>query len=251
MDHTEARELLEDAAVEPGGFERLTAGDTPNAALLAGHLAGCIECAGRWSGSADRRRDPAGRPGGAAARTSASGRSPSSRRSVDPVAPTPRASRAVPAAPAPVDRRAGRDRAASPPVGSRRSLAMAAVLVLAVIGTGLVVAPSRDAVVRGRPPRSRRSARSRRWTTRVEPSRTPKRIELASATGDAGRPGRWSTRRRRASSSSSPGSSLAPPGRQGVPLLGRGRRRAQADRQDVLRRRHRLLGGRRARRSPD
>jgi len=45
MDHAEARELLEIAAVEPGGFARLVAGDTPEAAALAGHLAGCAACA--------------------------------------------------------------------------------------------------------------------------------------------------------------------------------------------------------------
>ena len=45
MDHAEARELLEIAAVEPGGFARLVAGDTPEAAALAGHLAGCPDCA--------------------------------------------------------------------------------------------------------------------------------------------------------------------------------------------------------------
>ena len=45
MDHAEARELLEIAAVEPGGFARLVAGDTPEAAALAGHLAGCTACA--------------------------------------------------------------------------------------------------------------------------------------------------------------------------------------------------------------
>ena len=44
MDHTEARELLELAAVEPNGFDRLAAGDTPEASALAGHLAGCPEC---------------------------------------------------------------------------------------------------------------------------------------------------------------------------------------------------------------
>jgi len=44
MDHAEARELLELAAVEPGGLARLMAGDTPEAAALAGHLAGCEEC---------------------------------------------------------------------------------------------------------------------------------------------------------------------------------------------------------------
>jgi hypothetical protein len=45
MDHAEARELLEVAAVEPHGFERLIAGDTSDAAALAGHLAGCDDCA--------------------------------------------------------------------------------------------------------------------------------------------------------------------------------------------------------------
>jgi hypothetical protein len=45
MDHAEARELLELAAVEPHGFERLIAGDTTEAAALAGHIAGCDECA--------------------------------------------------------------------------------------------------------------------------------------------------------------------------------------------------------------
>src|SRR5215218_9810367 len=44
MDHAEARELLELATVEPGGFERLMAGDTAEASVLAGHLAGCGDC---------------------------------------------------------------------------------------------------------------------------------------------------------------------------------------------------------------
>ena len=44
MEHAEARELLELAAVEPDGFERLAAGDTPEASALAGHIAGCLEC---------------------------------------------------------------------------------------------------------------------------------------------------------------------------------------------------------------
>ncbi len=45
MDHAEALELLEIAAVEPGGLDRLMAGDTPEAAAVAGHLAGCESCA--------------------------------------------------------------------------------------------------------------------------------------------------------------------------------------------------------------
>ena len=44
MDHSEVRELLEDAAIEPGGLERLMAGDTPTASIVAGHLAGCADC---------------------------------------------------------------------------------------------------------------------------------------------------------------------------------------------------------------
>jgi hypothetical protein len=44
MEHAEALELLELAAIEPDGFNRLAAGDTPESAMLAGHLAGCQEC---------------------------------------------------------------------------------------------------------------------------------------------------------------------------------------------------------------
>jgi len=44
MERSEARELLELAAVEPDGFDRLAAGDTPDSSALAGHLAGCPEC---------------------------------------------------------------------------------------------------------------------------------------------------------------------------------------------------------------
>lgn len=44
MNHDEALELLELAAAERDGFERLAAGDRPEAAALAGHLAGCPSC---------------------------------------------------------------------------------------------------------------------------------------------------------------------------------------------------------------
>src|SRR3954463_7612126 len=44
MEHAEAREILEFAAVEPNGLARLMAGDTPQAGLLASHLAGCDDC---------------------------------------------------------------------------------------------------------------------------------------------------------------------------------------------------------------
>jgi hypothetical protein len=45
MDHDEALEALQLAAVEPDGLDRLMAGDTPLAAAVAGHLAGCATCA--------------------------------------------------------------------------------------------------------------------------------------------------------------------------------------------------------------
>lgn len=44
MDHDEVLEQLELAAVEPGGLDRLMAGDTSAAAAVAGHLAGCPSC---------------------------------------------------------------------------------------------------------------------------------------------------------------------------------------------------------------
>jgi len=44
MDHDEVRELLELAAVEPAGLDRLMAGDTPQAAAVASHLVGCPAC---------------------------------------------------------------------------------------------------------------------------------------------------------------------------------------------------------------
>jgi len=45
MDHDETREQLELAAAEPGGLDRLMAGDTATAQVVAAHLAGCPECA--------------------------------------------------------------------------------------------------------------------------------------------------------------------------------------------------------------
>jgi hypothetical protein len=44
MDHETTRELLELAAVEPDGLDRLQAGDTPQAQAVAAHLAGCPDC---------------------------------------------------------------------------------------------------------------------------------------------------------------------------------------------------------------
>jgi Anti-sigma-K factor rskA len=45
MDHEDVLEQLELAAIEPGGLERLMAGDTAMAAAVVGHVAGCVDCA--------------------------------------------------------------------------------------------------------------------------------------------------------------------------------------------------------------
>ena len=44
MDHEATREQLELAAAEPGGLDRLMAGDTAAAQAVAAHLAGCPSC---------------------------------------------------------------------------------------------------------------------------------------------------------------------------------------------------------------
>ena len=49
MEHADALERIEIAAVEPDGLERLMAGDTPDAAAVAGHLAGCPMCTAELS----------------------------------------------------------------------------------------------------------------------------------------------------------------------------------------------------------
>lgn len=44
MEHEDVRAALEIAAVEPGGLDRLAAGETGEAAAVSGHLAGCAGC---------------------------------------------------------------------------------------------------------------------------------------------------------------------------------------------------------------
>jgi hypothetical protein len=44
MEHAETLEHIEIAAVEPGGLDRLMAGDTAISVAVAGHLAGCQAC---------------------------------------------------------------------------------------------------------------------------------------------------------------------------------------------------------------
>ncbi len=148
MDHAEAIELIEVAAAEPAGIDRLMAGDTAEAARLAGHLADCTACADelvrmRRLGVVVREivRDlppedlrertlarvaAVGRPRAAPAEDAASGA----------MVPAPVAEIASGAVPG---------RSARPQRIPGGSLAAVAAVLIAVVGTGMVVSAQRDA----------------------------------------------------------------------------------------------------------
>jgi hypothetical protein len=163
MDHADVREILEDAAIEPGGLERLMAGDTPSASLVAGHLAGCPDCTEeleRLRRSVEliapairmvpppelRERTLAyvaavGRPRGPAVAATVVAGEPSTQPAL---APSPRAIplAPLPAGPAPVSLADRRSMRLAPLLG------LAAALVLAVSGGAFVASSSRDAELR-------------------------------------------------------------------------------------------------------
>jgi len=200
MDHQEVRDILADAAVEPDGLERLMAGDTPTAALVAGHLAGCSECAdelGRLHRSVGlirptvrsvpppelRERTLAyvravGRPRGAetlAAESAFAGSPPA----VDaPSAPGP-----------PADRTAPRAIAGGRWLGGSRRLplvaGLAAALALSVAGTAVVVNATRDSQARSQTAEIDALGDVAMWTLRVDAQPDVKRVQLASVTGGA------------------------------------------------------------------
>ena len=177
MDHDEVRELLQDAAVEPGGLERLMAGDTPAASVVAGHLAGCPEC----TEELERLRRTVGviRP------TVRAVPPPELRqRTLDYVAalgrprgeavgrPTPSAA----PAPSATSRRGGPNRL--------RTLAgIAAALIVAVTGTAVVVSGSRDTLVRGQAEEIEALGDVALWTLRIDGQPDARRVALASANG--------------------------------------------------------------------
>lgn len=157
MDHAEARERLELAAVEPGGLERLMAGDTADSVAVAGHLAGCGECSrehvrvARLSAilsSTIAGMEEAKAPADLRARTLDYVRLMGRSRQVEGTVGALEGS--IPAAlvaePKPARPAAGSGRASLTLLGrsmpGRRLgglLAMAAVLALAVLGTGVAV----------------------------------------------------------------------------------------------------------------
>jgi len=151
MEHDDIRAALELAAVEPGGLDRLAAGDTGEAAALAGHLAGCAGCMDELTRL--RRADMLLRPVLATtappelrARTLAYVRAMGRERGAPAVAAPMRASPDVPpdVVPAP------RIPAAAPRPGRRAAwpAAVAAALVIGLAG-GFLLAGGRAAPVAG------------------------------------------------------------------------------------------------------
>jgi hypothetical protein len=199
MEHDEVRELLQDAAVEPGGLERLMAGDTPIAGAVAGHLAGCPEC----SDELERlRRSVAvirpvvravpppelrertlayvaavGRPRGPAAGTADATAMGVAAAGAGESAP------AMPGVPAAVEPQPIRGRRTA----SLRSLAaIAAALIVAVAGTGALVSASRDGQAREQAAEIEALGDVARWTLRVDGQPDVRRVALASTAGASG-----------------------------------------------------------------
>lgn len=172
MDHAEARELLELAAVEPGGLDRLMAGDTPEAAALAGHLAGCPDCTAVMT---RLRRDAAviagvvrtTPPVALRERTLGYVRQVGRDRSAERVGTAPIAA-------ATSDRRRG-----SLPFASRA----AAIAALAAVVIAAVAATSSILTVRDQQQVIAALSRVTTWSLRVEAEPDARRVELAGAPG--------------------------------------------------------------------
>ena len=165
MDHDATREQLDLAAVEPGGLERLMAGDTATAQAVAAHLAGCDACSEELGPpAAVGRAHPIRGPRARRPTTSAPGPSP---RCVPRACrvrwrpPRPRPAPAMSRQPRPSPRRPGPAAAApaappsavvvAPRAGRRTWPALgmvatiAAAVILSVLTTTLVVGSRVDA----------------------------------------------------------------------------------------------------------
>lgn len=181
MDHAEARELLEIAAVEPGGFARLVAGDTPEAAALAGHLAGCPDCAAemeRLRRSAAVIRDAVRLmpPPELRERTLAMVAAVGRPRGQETAVMAGPAAAAIPA-PEPVDLGAVRGaRFGRIPRPAMWLATLAAAIVIAVVGTTVFVGGSRDRQIE-----ELREVAA--WTIRVDRQADARHVALTAAGG--------------------------------------------------------------------
>lgn len=187
MEHAEARAALEVAALEPGGLDRLVAGDTAEAAALVSHLAGCPECTGELDRLARastliRRVLVTTPPPELRARTldhvAALGRPRGTPPGVAvgpaPATPTPLSPPEAPHVPErPLAAASGRPR-----LGLWVASIAAAVLV-AVVGTSLVIAPGRSTDQAAIAALSRITT----WTLRIDGAADARRIALADTAG--------------------------------------------------------------------
>lgn len=187
MEHAEARELLEVAAVEPDGFGRLVAGDTPDAAALAGHVAGCPECADemeRLRRASAMIRDsvrslpPPDLRDRTLALVAAVGRD----RIGDDRAATAGADAEV------VDLGAVRRERRPGGVGSRRGLTLwaasvAAAVIVAIVGTGAWVGRIQDERAAAQAQQIASLAKVATWSLRIDAEPDAQYVELASASG--------------------------------------------------------------------
>lgn len=191
MDHSEVREILEDAAIEPGGLERLMAGDTQSASIVAGHLAGCPDC----TAELDRLRRAVGLispevrsvpPPELKDRTlayvTALGRPRGEGVGAVPSTVSPARTPTSPAAPASL----GRPRGAAARFGRLPVLAgLAAALIVAVSGTALVLNTGHAASVGVLSAEIDALGDVARWTLRVDAQPDVRRVSLASTDGSA------------------------------------------------------------------
>jgi hypothetical protein len=211
MEHAEARELLEISAVEPGGLDRLMAGDTVEASALAGHLAGCPDCADEMDrlrrASAVIRRGvislpppdlrertlavvaAVGRPRGSGALAGAGPVAAAAGSSADRSAVAPPSRE-----PEPVELERARRRPDVPAASGAgvrpRMLAawaasVAAAIVLSIVGTVSFVDRQRDDVARAQAQQIASLARVADWTLRLDADPDAKYVALASTGTDA------------------------------------------------------------------
>ena len=195
MEHAEARELLEIAAVEPGGFARLVAGDTPEAAALAGHLAGCPACAAEMERlrlsavvirDAVRLLPPPELREQTLAYVAALGRPRGRAANEEPlVSAVPVSSAASPASPAePLD--LGKARRGLVGGVSRPGVwvaALVAAVVIAVAGTAIFVGAARDRQGADLVEEISSLLDVATWTIRVDSQHDARHVALAAAAG--------------------------------------------------------------------
>jgi hypothetical protein len=190
MDHAETLEQLELAALEPGGLDRLTAGDTPAAAAVAGHLVGCPDCSDelvrlRRSAAVVRDVIRTTPPADLRARTLDYVRAVGRERGAGAatVRPAPAVGAAAP--------QAGRPAAAAPRMAAF-PLGIAAAVLVSVVAGGLVVGIVAQRALGEREEQIARQAEVvdalasvTAYSLRVSGEPDARSVRLASTTGDA------------------------------------------------------------------